>query len=205
MFILSAPSGTGKTTLAKMIKVCDQHIHTSISVTTRQKRIGEKDGREYIFISRDEFKQMVDNDEFLEYAEVFGNLYGTPKKFVEEKLAAGEDVLFDIDWQGHRQIISTARDDVASVFLLPPSKDELAERLITRHMLDMDKSTVEYRLKEADSEIMHWHEYDYVVINKYLDQSLSKLISILKSERLKKERRTGLKAFIASLVDHPNI
>lgn len=205
MFILSAPSGTGKTTLSKMLKEEDEHIHTSISVTTREKRPEEKNGREYIFITRNEFRKMVENGEFLEYAEVFGNLYGTPKHFVEQKLALGEDVLFDIDWQGHRQIISTAREDVASVFLLPPSKEELANRLIKRHIEDSDSLFVDYRLREADSEIMHWHEYDYIIINKYLDQSLSKLVSILKAERLKKERRTGLKGFISSLVDHPVI
>ncbi len=203
MFILSAPSGTGKTTLSKMLREEDKHIHTSISVTTRERRPEEQNGREYIFVTRDEFRQMVEMDEFLEYAEVFGNLYGTPKHFVEQKLALGEDVLFDIDWQGHRQIISTAREDVASVFLLPPSKDELAKRLINRHIDDEDSLFVDYRLKEADSEIMHWHEYDYVIINKYLDQSLAKLVSILRAERLKKERRTGLRCFIGSLVDHP--
>jgi len=198
MLILSAPSGTGKTTLANYIIENDSHISLSISCTTRKKRPNEVEGVHYYFISCEEFKKQIENDEFLEYAEIFGEFYGTPKKQVLEKLDKGEDVLFDIDWQGHRQLSAIVRADVTSVFLLPPSKKELLERLELRNQ---DKpQIIEQRMLRSDEEISHWHEYDYVIINRDIDQSMEKLISILKSERLRKERRIGLNDFVATLI-----
>ena len=198
MLVLSAPSGTGKTTLTKMLKNSDSHIHTSISVTTRPKRPGELDGREYYFTDHDNFVQMIKSGEFIEYAEVFGYMYGTPRAFVEKSLSRGEDVLFDIDWQGHRQLISTARSDTTSVFILPPSKLDLMQRLKARK--GSTKNEVEDRIMHADPELSHWHEYDYIIINRDIEESLGKLLSILKTERLRKERRVGLPEFIEKLL-----
>lgn len=201
MFIISAPSGTGKTTLAKMLLEEDQHITPSISCTTRSKRDKEKEGIDYYFLSKKNFKQMSKNGDFLEYAQIFDNFYGTPKAAVEERLNNGEDVLFDIDWQGHRQLISTARTDVTSIFLLPPSKQELLKRLEKRNQ--DNKGIIKYRMERANEEIMHWHEYDYVIINRDLEQSLHKLLAILRAERLRKERRLGLPEFVGNLIKEP--
>ena len=198
MFIISAPSGTGKTTLAKLLLKADFHISSSISVTTRPIRVGEKDGEDYYFVHQEEFKDMVQEDKLLEYAEIFGHFYGTPRAAVEKYLARGEDVLFDIDWQGHRQLIGTARDDVTSVFLLPPSKQDLIERLTKRNQ-DSD-DVIKLRIEKSNLEITHWHEYDYIIINKDLEESLQKLLSILRAERLRKERRIGLPLFIGDLL-----
>jgi guanylate kinase len=198
MFVLSAPSGTGKTTLAKSIIENDQHISLSISCTTRQKRPGEIDGKHYYFKTSEEFQKQIDDDEFLEYAEIFGEFYGTPKKQVLDKLTKGEDVLFDIDWQGHRQLSAIARADVASIFLLPPSKAELLERLTLRNQ---DKpEVISQRMERSDEEISHWYEYDYIIINRDIQHSVDKLISILKTERLRKERRVGLNEFVGTLI-----
>ena len=198
MLILSAPSGTGKTTLANYVIENDSHISLSISCTTRKKRPNEVEGVHYYFISYEEFKKQIENDEFLEYAEIFGEFYGTPKKQVLKKLDKGEDVLFDIDWQGHRQLSAIARADVTSVFLLPPSKKELLERLELRNQ---DKpQIIEQRMLRSDEEISHWYEYDYIIINRDVDHSIEKLMSILRSERLRKERRIGLNDFIATLI-----
>ena len=198
MFILSAPSGTGKTTLANEIIKNDEHISLSTSCTTRKKRPNEIDGKHYYFKTKEEFKDQIENEELLEYAEIFGELYGTPKKEVLKKLDTGEDVLFDIDWQGHRQLSAIARADVTSVFLLPPSKRELLERLKLRNQ--DNGRVIEQRMARSDEEISHWHEYDYIIINRDIEQSLEKLLSILKSERLRKERRTGLNDFVGSLI-----
>ena len=198
MFILSAPSGTGKTTLANEIIKNDEHISLSTSCTTRKKRPKEIDGKHYYFKTKEEFNDQIENEELLEYAEIFGELYGTPKKEVLNKLDFGEDVLFDIDWQGHRQLSAIARADVTSVFLLPPSKKELLERLKLRNQ--DNGRVIEQRMSRSDEEISHWHEYDYVIINRDIEQSLEKLLSILKSERLRKERRTGLNDFVGTLI-----
>ena len=198
MFIISAPSGTGKTTLANEIIKNDEHISLSISCTTRKKRPNEIDGKHYYYRSREQFKKQIKCEELLEYAEIFGELYGTPKKEVLNKLDSGEDVLFDIDWQGHRQLSAIARSDVTSVFLLPPSKKELLERLKLRNQ--DNGRVIEQRMSRSDEEISHWHEYDYVIINRDIEQSLEKLLAILKSERLRKERRTGLNDFVGTLI-----
>lgn len=198
MFVLSAPSGTGKTTMAKRLIEMDSHIHWSVSVTTRKPRPGEVDGLDYHFVSTEEFKSMVSNGELLEYAEVFGNFYGTPRSKVEEFLNKGEDLLFDIELQGHRQLVSSARQDVASVFILPPTKKELLNRLQLRRSDCI--TTINNRMEHVNFELSHWHEYDYHIINRNLDESVEKLYAVLRAERLKKTRRTGLANFVGELL-----
>jgi guanylate kinase len=199
MFVLSAPSGSGKTTLKKLLLQNDEHVVRSISVTTRDIRPYEVDGVDYIFTDVQNFKKMVDNNEFLEYAKVFDNYYGTPRQIVEENLLKGIDVLFDIDWQGHRQLTSSMREDVTSVFILPPSKNELVKRLRGRD--DGISASIRKRLEQMNLEINHWHEYDYVVVNDRLQESVQKLLMILRAERLRKNRRTGLSNFVSRLMN----
>ena len=197
MLVLSSPSGAGKTTLSRMLLTVERNIELSISVTTRPKRRGEVNGRHYHFIDRKRFDQMVRAGELLEYAEVFGNGYGTPRKPVERALKQGRDVLFDIDWQGTQQLRERARDDLVSVFLLPPSIGELARRLHTR-ALD-DKKEIRARMGKSGGEMSHWPEYDYVVVNRDLDRAFGDIRAILAAERLKRERQTGLSAFVRGL------
>ena len=197
MLVLSSPSGAGKTTLSRMLLTVERNIELSISVTTRPKRRGEVNGRHYHFIDRKRFDQMVRAGELLEYAEVFGNGYGTPRKPVERALKQGRDVLFDIDWQGTQQLRERARDDLVSVFLLPPSIGELARRLHTR-ALD-DKKEIRARMAKSGGEMSHWPEYDYVVVNRDLDRAFGDIRAILAAERLKRERQTGLSAFVRGL------
>lgn len=171
----------------------------SVSVTTRPPRTGERDGKDYHFISLDKFKHMQANDELLESAMVFDNGYGTPRKPVEDWLAAGRDVLFDIDWQGTQQVHEKLRDDLVRVFVLPPSADDLHDRLIKRAQ---DKaSVVAKRMTQASNEISHWAEYDYVVINDDLKTCQSEIAAILKTERLKRFRRVGLSAFVREMLE----
>ncbi|CAL7962828.1 Guanylate kinase [Alphaproteobacteria bacterium] len=198
LLILSAPSGTGKTTLMERILQEDKHIHPSISVTTRSIRSGEKDGVNYYYTDVATFKQMVQESKLLEHAEIFGHLYGTPKFTVEKYLNAGEDVIFDIDWQGHTQLRAISEKDVASVFILPPSKEDLLKRIRLRNQ--DDEKVIKERLTLANLDINHWHEYDYVIINRNIQESVRKLMSILHSERLKKTRRTGLPVFVDNLL-----
>ena len=198
MLVLSAPSGTGKTTLAKKILEQDEHINLSISATTRTKRANEIDKIHYFFTNKEKFKQDINDDKFLEYAEIYHEFYGTPKQDVLQKLEEGIDVLFDIDWQGHRQLCATAREDVTSVFILPPSKEELFKRLCQRNQ--DPKNVIEHRMSRANEEISYWHHYDYVIINRDIEQSTAKLLAILKAERLKKKRRIGLNNFIGHLI-----
>jgi guanylate kinase len=197
MLVLSSPSGAGKTTLSRMLLTSERNIELSISVTTRPRRRGEVNGRHYHFIDRKKFDQLVKNGELLEYAEVFGNGYGTPRKPVEKALKAGRDVLFDIDWQGTQQLREGARDDLVSVFLLPPSAGELARRLHTR--AQDDKKVIRSRMAKAADEMSHWAEYDYVVVNRDLDRAFGEVRSILAAERLKRERQPGLSAFVRRL------
>jgi guanylate kinase len=199
MFVLSSPSGAGKTTLSRQLLAQEQGISMSVSVTTRPMRPGEEHGRDYYFIDRPKFDTMVENGELLEHAEVFGNCYGTPRSYVEEHLSRGEDVLFDIDWQGTHQLRGTARDDLVSVFILPPSIDELERRLHSRAQDSAE--VVATRMAKAVSEISHWTEYDYVIINQSIEAALEKITSILHAERLKRERQEGLAGFIGTL-DH---
>jgi guanylate kinase len=198
IFILSGPSGAGKSTLVRNILAIDNHIHNSVSATTRNKRASEKDGIDYHFIDNVEFKKRVNEHQFLEYAEILGNYYGTPRTSVEKFLESGEDVIFDIDWQGHRQMVATAREDVVSVFILPPSKEELLRRLNFRNQDSAE--SIKQRTEEANSEISHWHEYDYVIINRNIESSLNKVLAILRAERLKRRRRQGLIPFVQGLI-----
>ena len=190
MLVLSSPSGAGKTTLSRRLLDSDPAIQMSVSATTRRPRAGEIEGRDYYFIDAAEFERRAKAREFLEHATVFENRYGTPKKAVEDILASGKDVLFDIDWQGTQQLKQQARDDVVSVFVLPPSHDELERRLRARAQDEED--VVQARMAKAADEISHWAEYDYVIVNRDLDESLANIRSILAAERLKRDRQTGL-------------
>ncbi len=197
MLVLSSPSGAGKTTLSRMLLEVDKSVELSVSATTRPRRANEQDGRDYHFIDQARFRQMVERNELLESAEVFGNLYGTPRAPVEAALAKGRDVLFDIDWQGTQQLREKARGDMASIFVLPPSIAELARRLRTR-ALD-DEGVIKSRMAKAGDELSHWAEYDYVIVNDDIDQALDKVRMILSAERFRRERQTGLSAFVRGL------
>jgi guanylate kinase len=197
MLVLSSPSGAGKTTLSRRLLAEDENVTLSVSVTTRRIRPGEVDGRDYHFIDRRHFNEMVENDELLEYAEVFDNSYGTPTKPVMQALEQGHDVLFDIDWQGTQQLRDKARNDLVSVFVLPPSIPELERRLRTRAQDDYD--TILHRMSKAADEMSHWAEYDYVIINRELEQAFADVKAILAAERLKRERQPGLYDFVRGL------
>jgi guanylate kinase len=197
LLVMSSPSGAGKTTLSRKLLAADNNITMSVSVTTRAPRPGETDGKDYHFIGKERFAQMRDRKELLEWAEVFGNYYGTPRKPVEEALAKGRDVLFDIDWQGTQQLAQAMEDDLVRVFILPPSSDELQNRLINRAQ---DSSTVvAKRMAEASQEISHWPEYDYVIVNDDIEDSHAQVTAILRAERLKRRRRVGLTEFVRRL------
>ena len=196
MLVLSSPSGAGKTTLSRLL-LADPAVTLSISVTTRAQRPGETDGAHYHFIDRARFDAMVRNSELLEGAEVFAHRYGTPRAPVEQALASGRDVLFDIDWQGTQQVREKARHDLVSVFVLPPSARELERRLHTRAQ-DSDE-VIRGRMAKAADEMSHWAEYDYVIVNRDIDQAFAQLRAILAAERLKRERQTGLSDFVRAV------
>ena len=198
MFILSSPSGAGKTTVARKLLADDPGTAMSVSVTTRPIRSGEIEGRDYSFTTRPEFEAMVAAGAFLEWAEVFGNLYGTPRAAISEGLAAGQDYLFDVDWQGAQQLAQSARGDVVSVFLLPPSIEELERRLRSRGT-DSDE-VIAGRMDRARAEISHWREYDYVVVNSDVDGCFAQVRDVLRSERLRIGRQTGLVEFTRGLM-----
>jgi guanylate kinase len=197
MLVLSSPSGAGKTTLSRQLLDNDKQIQLSVSCTTRQKRPGERDGVDYRFVDTATFRGMIERKQFLEYAEVFGNYYGTPRAPVDEALAAGRDVLFDIDWQGTQQLRDKGRADLVTVFILPPSTRDLEKRLLTR--AQDPKEIVAQRMAKAADEMSHWAEYDYVVVNRDIATSLSNLKAILTSERLKRERQVGMSGFVKGL------
>jgi guanylate kinase len=197
MFVLSSPSGAGKTTLSRLLIERMPGLRMSVSATTRAKRPGEVEGRDYLFVDKSHFEDMVEGNELLEWATVFGNRYGTPRGPVEAALSAGQDVLFDIDWQGTQQLREKARQDVVSVFILPPSAAALEQRLHTRAQ-DSDE-VIRARMSRASHEMSHWAEYDYIVINRSIDDAFAEVQSILKAERLKRERRTGLTTFVREL------
>jgi guanylate kinase len=197
MLVLSSPSGAGKTTLARRLLNADRGLELSVSVTTRKPRPGEVDGRDYRFIDRACYDRMVQEGELLEWAEVFGHCYGTPRAPVEAALAAGRDVLFDIDWQGTQQLRDAARNDLVSVFVLPPSVAELERRLHTRALDAHD--IIQVRMSKAADEMSHYPEYDYVVINHDIDQAFRDIHAILAAERLKLARQTGLSDFVRAL------
>jgi guanylate kinase len=197
MLVLSSPSGAGKTTLSRRLLAEDPCVELSVSVTTRPKRPGEVEGQDYYFIAAEQFAELVENRGLLEWAEVFDHRYGTPKEPVGAALAAGRDVLFDIDWQGTQQLREQARNDLVSVFVLPPSARELERRLHTR--AQDDDAVIARRMAKAADEMSHWAEYDYVVINHTLDQAFANVRAILAAERLKRERQTGLSDFVRRL------
>jgi guanylate kinase len=197
MFVLSSPSGAGKTTISRRMLEIDPEITLSISVTTRTRRSNEMDGRDYHFITPARFEEMVKRDELLEHATVFDHHYGTPKQYVNESLAQGRDVLFDIDWQGTRQLSRVSRGDLVSVFILPPSVAELERRLRTRAQ-DKD-DVVARRMAKASAEISHWQEYDYVLVNDDLEATISHIRCILEAERMRRIRQPHLAEFVESL------
>jgi len=197
MMVLSSPSGAGKTTTARRLLETDSGLTMSVSVTTRAKRKNEVEGRDYRFIDLTDFNLMVNRDQLLEHAKVFGNYYGTPRAPVEKTLAEGRDVLFDIDWQGTQQLAEKMRDDLISVFILPPSWHELERRLFTRGQ--DDATEINRRMAKASDEMSHWAEYDYVIINRDLDQCVEAVRGILESERLKRRRQIGLAEFVNGL------
>ena len=197
MLVLSSPSGAGKTTLSRQLLDNDKQIQLSVSCTTRQKRPGERDGVDYRFVDTATFRGMIERKEFLEYAEVFANYYGTPKAPVDEALAGGRDVLFDIDWQGTQQLRDKGRADLVTVFILPPSTRDLEKRLLTR--AQDPKEIVAQRMAKAADEMSHWAEYDYVVVNSDIGTSLTNLKAILTAERLKRERQVGMSVFVKGL------
>ncbi|MGH6621875.1 MAG: guanylate kinase [Alphaproteobacteria bacterium] len=197
MFVLSSPSGAGKSTISREILALDGNIAMSVSATTRPKRPGEVAGRDYHFVDKSEFNLMVNRQEFLEYAKVFDNYYGTPAAPVRAALAEGRDVLFDIDWQGTQQIAEQARDDLVSVFILPPSTAEL-ERRLTRRAQDPPE-VVARRMSKASDEMSHYAEYDYIIVNQDIEDSVDRAMSILKAERLRRERMVGLGEFVKGL------
>jgi len=199
MFVLSSPSGAGKTTISRALLEREPELVMSVSATTRPRRPGEVDGQDYFFVDPQNFNEMINRRELLEHAKVFGNYYGTPSRPVEQALAAGKDVLFDIDWQGTQQIAQNARDDLVSIFILPPSVAEL-ERRLNRRASD-PAEVVAARMAKASEEISHWAEYDYIVLNDDLDTSLAGISAILAAERLKRTRQTGLVDFVKRLRD----
>ena len=201
MLVLSSPSGAGKTTISRRLLDRDANLAMSVSVTTRPKRPGEADGRDYHFISEDAYAELVERKGLLEHANVFGNRYGTPREPVEEALAAGRDVLFDIDWQGTQQLAEAARDagqkDLVSVFILPPSGQELARRLHAR--AEDPEDVIARRMAKAGDEMSHYFEYDYVIVNKDVETSIASVVAILQAERLKRVRQIGLSDFVRRL------
>lgn len=202
ILILSSPSGAGKTSISRA--VLDQEntlmpgsIHLSVSVTTRPRRPSEVDGTHYRFLTARQFESLRDHDDLLEWAEVHGNFYGTPREPVEAALEAGQDVLFDIDWQGTRQVLEKMRSDVVAVFILPPSAGEQRARLDRR--AEDDSDVIRRRLANARGEITHWSEYDYILVNRDLDESVARVRAILNAERSRRDRLSGLSDFIAAL------
>jgi guanylate kinase len=198
MLVLSSPSGAGKTTIARKLLEQDLGIEISVSHSTRKMRKGERDGQDYHFVSHDTFTKMRDHGEFLEWAVVFDNYYGTTRKPVEEALAAGRDVLFDVDWHGAASLRDEARDDVVTVFILPPTAADLEQRLNVR--AQDPPEIVRRRMLGASNEIQHWTEYDYVVVNYDIDRSVAAIRAVLTAERLRRTRLTGLKQFVQNLL-----
>ena len=197
LFVMSSPSGAGKTTLSRRLLAADQNITMSVSVTTRKPRPGETDGKDYHFISQSRFDEMVEKKQLLEYATVFGNSYGTPRAPVEAALDEGRDALFDIDWQGTQQLAQNMKDDLVRLFILPPTADTLRERLIRR--AQDSSAVIAKRMAEASHEISHWPEYDYVVVNDDVEESHRMVMAILTAERLRRHRQLGLTDFVRGL------
>lgn len=199
MLVLSSPSGAGKTTIARGLLERDAGITMSVSVTTRAMRPGEAEGLDYYFIDQQRFDRMAETGDLLEHARVFGNCYGTPRVAVEDALGAGRDVLFAIDWQGAQQLAQNARDDLVSVFVLPPSVSELERRLRGRGQ--DSEEVIANRMAKASNEISHWPEYDYVIVNSDVTESIAAVWAILHAERLRRRRQVGLPEFVRSIQD----
>ncbi|MEO7654440.1 MAG: guanylate kinase [Sphingomicrobium sp.] len=198
LIVLSSPSGAGKTTISRLLLDADPSISISVSATTRPMRPGENDGRDYHFVDAARFEHMVEAHEFAEYATVFNHRYGTPAAPVRDAIEAGRDILFDIDWQGTQQLKQMMRDDLVSIFLLPPSMGELERRLVARGT-DSDAVIAE-RMSRAAGEISHWSEYDYVLVNDDMDRCLGAVRAIVAAERLKAQRQLGLTDFVRGLI-----
>lgn len=201
LLVLSSPSGAGKTTIARGVLAGSSGFAVSISVTTRPPRLGEQDGVDYRFVDDGVFDRLLADGELLEHAVVFGNRYGTPRTPVEAAVATGRDVLFDVDWQGAQQLRASVGADLVSVFILPPSYDELARRLSARGQ--DTAAVVEARMAKAAAEMRHWHEYDYVVVNRDAECAIAEVTAIITAERLRRSRRTGLPAFVDALCGAP--
>ena len=197
MLVLSSPSGAGKSTISRALLADDPELSMSVSVTTRKPRPGEVDGKDYFFISVAEHERMVRDNELLEHAKVFDNLYGTPRAYVQKVLSSGKDILFDIDWQGTQKLTAGTREDVVTIFILPPSHDELERRLRARAQ-DSDE-VVRGRMARAADEMSHFAEYDYVVINTEIEKSIAQVRTILAAERLRRTRQPGLVDFVNQL------
>ena len=197
MLVLSSPSGAGKTSIARELLKRDSEITMSVSATTRQRRPGETEGKDYFFVDEQQFKTDVNKGLFLEYAQVFDHYYGTPLKPVQDTLAKGRDVLFDIDWQGTQQIKAKARQDLVSVFVLPPSTTELERRLLSRAQDSAE--VVAGRMARAADEMSHYPEYDYIIVNHELEASIEAVHTILRAERLRISRQAGLTEFMKQL------
>ena len=197
LFVLSSPSGAGKSSISKYILKKDKHIHLSVSFTTRKKRNEEIFGKDYNFISKSDFQKKVNEGYFLEWAEVFGNYYGTPKDTVQKSISNGVDVLFDIDWQGTQKLSGNEGYEVVSIFILPPSRQELENRL--RNRAQDTIAEVKKRMSKASDEMSHYMEYDYIIINNNLEESATQVLNILRAERLKRKRLVDLNEFVKIL------
>lgn len=202
MYVMSSPSGAGKTTITRALLKNNADVQVSISATTRTRRAGEVHGQDYYFVNTDGFRDMVDNGDMLEHAKVFDNYYGTPRGPVEEALSAGKDVLFDIDWQGTQQLREIAREDLVTVFILPPSRGDLEKRLRLRSRDTLEsEADIRGRMAKAADEMSHYSEYDYVIINNDIDEAIRKAQLILDAERMKRRRYSGLSQFVRGLKD----
>lgn len=197
MLVLSSPSGAGKTAISRHILNTQEDISLSISVTTRKARPGEINGRDYWFVDEPTFEGMVQRNEFLEHARFCGNSYGTPREPVRRALEDGKDILFDIEWQGTQQIAENAREDLVTVFILPPSMKELERRLFSR--AQDSEETVRKRMSIAAAEMSHWNEYDYVIINENFEESVKNVESVIYAERIKRNRQVGLAGFVNAM------
>lgn len=202
MYVMSSPSGAGKTTITRALLRNNKNLSLSVSATTRTRRAGEVHAQDYYFVEPNVFQNMIDNDEMLEHAKVFDNYYGTPRAPVDQSLAEGKDVIFDIDWQGTQQLSEIAREDLVTVFILPPARAELEKRLRDRSKDTLESdSDIRGRMAKAADEMSHYSEYDYVIINNDVDEAIKKAQLILDAERIKRRRMAGLSNFVRGLKD----